>query len=139
MTGTFRTLNAAEPDLADHYATGDRLTPAGLFQIVSDEVHKDGTVDSWEGRILSHLAAQLALDPLTMRDLMALSSRKHKAGRLGTSRRLDPKVAYCKVLYFVHHSGADPDACAELALLRTLFGFSLEDHRVLHEFVKAKL
>ena len=110
-----------------------------MFQLVSDEAHKDGVVDAWEERMLGLLARQLSLAQATALEIMELSRKKFEQGKLGSSRRLDPKVAYCKVLYFMHHGGVSPDGEPRLALLRQLFGFSEEDHQVLMDFVKAKL
>ena len=87
--------------IEDHFGKGKPLTPAGLLQLLTDEVYKDGVVEPWEKQVLQRIAAFLNISAEKARAIEEQSRTKYAEGELGSRRPLDTLALYKKVLYFV--------------------------------------
>ncbi len=120
----------------DRYQAGDRLGPKGLFQLVAEEVYKDGKVEPFEQRILADLARYLKIPSDSSRRIAVRALERFKAKELGTPRRLAPLLLYERVVFFAWSDGAeDPLEAKMLGALRRMFRISEHTHEQLVEKV----
>lgn len=118
--------------MSDRYREGDALDKHGLFQLVTDEVFRDGLLEDHEKQLLKVLATFLRLGSEEAREISRVSKQKFREGQLGESGRLDPGRLYQRVLAFVVSDG-EIDELEEQMLrgLRQLLGITDQDHQEL--------
>ena len=85
----------------DLFGKGIPLTREGLFQLLTDEVYKDGVVERWEHEALVKTARFLKLPKEEAQAIAGRSKTKYDRGELGDTRPLDPIALYKKVIYFI--------------------------------------
>jgi hypothetical protein len=92
------------------------LTREQVFQLVCDEVMRDGMIEANEAEILTRLAQFLRLPPEAAKEMCRTSLARFQAGELGAKRALDPKALYETVL----KASADEQDATQEQLLRGL-------------------
>jgi serine/threonine protein kinase len=138
-TGMFRVADLKQV-LPDKQQEAQKLTRVGLFQLVTDEVFKDGVVEDWENRTLVALTEFLELGTEQARGVAWKSLEKFQLGKLGSKRALDPRILYSKALYFAYVDGSlSQEEAWMLEGLRKLFGLTDKDHVLLLERVRTKM
>lgn len=123
---------------SDFYQAGRPLSRVGLFQLITDEVFKDGLVEDWENSALNKLGRFLKVDAETARVVARRSASRFRKGELGSHRPMNVVALYERALYFVWSDGrVDPGEKVMLAGLRTYFNLSDEKHEELLARVRA--
>jgi hypothetical protein len=108
---------------------GKPLSKEGLFQLICDEVYKDGVVEVWEEKIVRTMAAVLKLSPSTSQKAVKSSIARYMTDSLGKSRPLSPVSLYTKVLYWsLCDNNLDPLEEQMVLSLRKLFSINDEAH-----------
>ena len=132
---------------AFHAAVAQRPAPAPpgltrhvLFQLVADEVFKDGVVEESENRALVELTEYLQLPREEARNHARSSLERFRQGKLGSKRRLDARTLYSKALYFAHTAGGPtPEQDWMLEGLRKILHIGFDVHAELLARVMEKL
>jgi hypothetical protein len=93
----------------DLFQFGKPLGRRGLFQLVADEVFRDGKVDSAENELLGTLARCLGLDNEAARAIAEVSRKKIAEGVLDDARPMDRERLYAQILRYVHSDGTVDD------------------------------
>jgi len=113
----------------DIYKKGEPLTRQGLFQLVTDEVFRDGVVDDDELDVVKKLSEFLGLEREVAMEIVAYSRQKFSTGLLKEKRALDPAPLYEEVLrYIVSDGELDPLEEKMLNGLRELFDIEDATH-----------
>ncbi len=113
----------------EFYEVGKPLSRKGLFQLLTDEVFKDGKVEKWENSILNKLAKFLSIKSEWARKIASRSMEKFKKGQLGTKRPLNAMQLYERALFFVWSDGVIDDAERKMLQgLRMFFNISSKAH-----------
>ena len=113
----------------EQYELGKPLSRKGLFQLVTDEVFKDGKVEKWENSILNKLAKFLSIKGEWAQKIAGRSAEKYKAGELGTKRPLNAMQLYERALFFVWSDGVVDEAERKMLQgLRMFFNISSKAH-----------
>ncbi|MBI4867155.1 MAG: hypothetical protein HY816_09400 [Candidatus Wallbacteria bacterium] len=102
------------------------LTPEALFQLVCDEVLRDGRVDEKERETVLSIARKMRLDSGRAQEIFQASVRRFRAGLLGESRAMEPSSLCETVLAHIFADRKYEQDEEELfACLKSLF--SLDD------------
>lgn len=105
------------------------LTAEGLFQLVCDEVMRDGRVDDRERATILSIAKQMHLDATKAQEIFQGSVRSFHAGLLGDRRPMQPLVLCETVLTHIFADRRyDQDEEELFGCLRSLFSLSDEDY-----------
>ena len=121
----------------DAYAVGKPLSRRGLFQLITDEVFKDGRVEAWENSVLNKLSRFLCLDQGWAKKIAKRSAKKFKDGELGSKRPMHASRLYERTLFFVWSDGVlDGAEQKMLHGLRMFFNISSKSHREMLRFVQ---
>jgi len=91
--------------VTEYYAEGRALSREGAFQLVAEEVWRDGQVEDFEQNFLEALARFLNLDAAMSRKILHRVEDLYRRGRLGESRRLDPELLYYRILFIIWSDG----------------------------------
>ena len=119
-----------EGSAGDLFGKGIPLTREGLFQLLTDEVYKDGVVENWEQEALVKVSHFLKLPKDEAQAIAARSKTKYEQGELGATRPLDPIVLYKKVIYFIMSDLEIDDLEIQMIEgLRNVLGISDHSHR----------
>ena len=123
----------------EFYEDGKPLSREGLFQLITDEVLKDGVVENWEDSMLRTWCRLLRVAPETAKQIFHRSKEKYKSGELGRERPFHVATLYERTLYFIVSDKRFDDAEKQmLKMLRRLFNVDDEKHKELYERVRAK-
>ena len=121
----------------EHYEIGKPLSRKGLFQLLTDEVFKDGKVEKWENSILNKLAKFLSIKGEWARTIAGRSAEKYKKGELGSKRPLNAMQLYERALFFVWSDGVVDEAERKMLQgLRMFFNISSKAHDEMLERIK---
>ena len=113
------------------------LSKKRLFQIVADEVYKDGVVEDWERKVLDSMARFLKLDFPTTKSLIEDSKARYEAGELGSSRPLRAPKLYAKAIAVASKGGSiDRKELQLLVGLRKLLGINEKTHLAVLDALK---
>lgn len=125
--------------MSETMSTNEALTPQNLFEMVSDEVFRDGVVDETENKLLNILASFLKIETPAAREILAGSKTRFQTGELGDKAPLDPHGLYCRTVSRVFDDGRLDDAeDTMLRGLRKLFRISDSAHARLVEGFQAQ-
>ena len=120
------------------YKSGQPLTQEGLFELICDEVFKDGVVEAWENKILQTVMHFLQLEPAVALTIAGHARRRFDMGLLGGSGPLEPLRLYERLLTFVlSDQRVDATEAAMLAGMRHVLKIADSTHQALQEKVLA--
>lgn len=106
------------------------LTRERLFELVTDEVYRDGVVEEDEHRLLQALVRFLRLSSDTARSIARKSKERFVHGELGSQRSLSPIELYRSVLIAICADGQIDDLEVQMSLgLRQILGIDEDTHR----------
>lgn len=110
---------------SDIYQEGAPLTAEGLFQLVTDEVLRDGRVEPVEKNAVLALATRLKLDRHRALAIFELSRKKLESRTLGQARPMD-RIAVCGAVlsYIFSDHRYDQDEEELFSDLRAIFGIT---------------
>jgi hypothetical protein len=109
----------------DIFREGEPLTAEGLFQMVTDEVLRDGKVEPSERNTVLALATRLKLDSIKALAIFDLSKKKLRDGTLGDARPMDRTALYGAVLRYIFSDRRyDQDEEELFSDLRAIFGLT---------------
>lgn len=118
------------------YRVGQPLTREGLFELVCDEVFKDGVVEAWENRLLQTVMHFLQLEPAVALAIAGHSRQRFDMGLLGGAGPLEPLRLYERLLAFVlSDEKIDAAEAAMLEGMRQVLKIPESTHQVLQEKV----
>lgn len=124
-------MNAAERIAEEPaYRRGRNLDEEGLFELVTDEVFRDGQAGPEERRLLFALARVLRLDERGASAIARRSRDRFHAGGLGVVRPFDKHQLYARVLRYCLADGRiDPREKSMIEGLFQIFRLSPDDHK----------
>lgn len=120
------------------YRAGQPLGREGLFELICDEVFRDGVVEAWENRLLQAVMHFLQLEPATALAIAGHARQRFDMGLLGGPGPLEPMRLYERLLTFVlSDSRIDATEAAMLEGMRQVLKIPEATHKVLQEKVRA--
>lgn len=113
----------------DRYRKGERLSPAGLYQLAAEEARRPGAPSKKQRVVLSRLAAGLELEAHVQREIEDLAETKQSEGRLGGKRKFSRRQLYARTLRYAF---VEPELSRQdrhlLGVLRAAMGYTDADH-----------
>jgi len=120
----------AEKSAQQQGATNDNeMNETALFQLLADEVFRDGVIDDWENKVLNRIGRFLRLDYEKARKICRTSKDRYKRGELGDAAPLNPRLLYNSALRLAYSGGiANFREESMLQGLRKLFSITPMEH-----------
>ena len=106
----------------NYYQKGAPLGKRGLFQLLTDEAFRSGTLAKEVEALLVKVAKFLKFDNDQMEEIIALSKVKLHAGLLGSKRVFDAQRFYKRAIYYslLHHQDDTKEKDMLLAIKKLL-------------------
>lgn len=121
------------------YKSGEALSREGLFELLCDEVFRDGVVEAWENRLLQTVMHLLGLEPAVAISIAGHSRRRFDLGLLTGAGPVEPMRLYERLLVFVLSDGRiDQTEAAMLEGMRQVLKIADSVHQVLADKVMAR-